>query len=147
MLESMEEMPVQILEVRPEADERGGAITLAVTAGASQALHTALAEQLDRRRAEPLDEVAAVLELRDATALVERFAPLAAAGAHAVVKLSPDELRGCLLGLTDYADRMDLDSFQPLAVRERLEILRQISPVLWDANAAVTTPPPAPIPE
>ncbi len=141
MLDNMEEAPIQILEVRPAVDGTGGSITLALSAEASAAIHTALAEQLDRRRAQRLEGAEAVLELREASELVERFKPLAAADAHAIVKFSSDELRSCLLGLTGYVDRMDVDGFQPPELRNRLRLIGDITPVLWDANAAVAAQP------
>jgi hypothetical protein len=52
---------------------------------------------------------------------VERFEPLASARAHAIVCVSDAELRTCLLALTDYADRVDGEHFQPSALRERLQ--------------------------
>ena len=111
-------------------------ITLAVSGGASQAVLTALSEQLDRRRRTEIDTVDEVIALREQTALVERFEPLAAADAHAVVSLTDSELRGCLLELTAYADRVDGEHFQPSELRERLAVLAEITAALWDANAA-----------
>lgn len=140
MLESMEELPVQILEVRPAGAGLEPSITLAVSALAGRALLVALSEQLDRRRAEPLEAAQEVHELRQAAELVERIVALAAAEAHAVVRLTPDELRSCLLELTSYADRMDVAGFQPPDLRERLHVLALITPVLWDANAASSVP-------
>jgi len=96
----------------------------------------ALSEQLDRRRRTEIDAVEDVLALREQAALVERFEPLAAADAHAVVSLTESEVRGCLLELTAYADRVDGDHFQPSDLRERLAVLAEITPTLWDANAA-----------
>jgi UDP-N-acetylmuramyl pentapeptide synthase len=132
----MQETPVQILEVR--ADEQAGsvAITAAVTADASRAIFVALTEQLDRDRGQPAERVEDVLVLREGQSLVERFAPLAAAGAHAVVRFSESELRACLLNLTDYTERVDGEHFQPVELRERLQAIAQITAVLWDANAA-----------
>jgi hypothetical protein len=143
MLESMDETPVQLLEVRPGGPGLDASITLSVSALASRVIQVALSEQLDRRRAEPLEEAQAVHELRQAAELVERMDALAAADAHAVVRFSPDELRSCLLELTSYTDRMDVDGFQPPDLRERLQVIAQITPVLWDANAAASAPPPA----
>lgn len=140
MLGPMEETTAQILEVRPAESGRDASITLAVSSQASQAALVALSEQLDRRRAEPLESAGDVQELRQATDLVERFEALAAAGAHAVVRFSPEELRACLLELTGYVERMDIDGFQPPELRERLQVIAQITPVLWDANAAVSRP-------
>ena len=97
---------------------------------------TALSEQLDRRRRTEIDTVDEVIALREQTALVERFEPLAAADAHAVVSLTDSELRGCLLELTAYADRVDGEHFQPSELRERLAVLAEITAALWDANAA-----------
>lgn len=137
----MHEAPVHILEVRPSAPGLAAAITLSVSAAANRAIFTALSEQLDRRRTEPLEGAEAVQELRQAAELVERFEALAGAEAHAVVRFSPDELRSCLLELTGYADRMDIEGFQPPDLRERLGVIGQITPVLWDANAAASVPP------
>jgi hypothetical protein len=132
----MPENPIQILEVR--ADEQNGsvAITAAVTADASRAVLVALSEQLDRHRRQPTESVEDVLVLRQQQSLVERFAPLATAGAHAIVRFTESELRACLLDLTDYTERVDREEFQPVELRERLQVIAQITPVLWDANAA-----------
>jgi len=132
----MPETPVQILEVRATGGASPVTITLAVSGDASQAMLRALSEQLDRRRRTEIDAVEDVLALREQTALVERFEPLAAADAHAVVSLTESEVRGCLLELTAYADRVDGDHFQPSDLRERLAVLAEITPTLWDANAA-----------
>jgi hypothetical protein len=144
----MEEAPAQILEVRPSRADVEASITLAASAEACQAIFVALSEQLDRKRTEPLEGAEHVQELRRAAALVERFEALAGTGAHAVIQLSPEELRACLLELTGYADRMDVDGFQPPELRERLEVIGRINPVLWDANAAASAPlAPAPVGE
>lgn len=132
----MQETPVQILEVRAGDGEPRVGVTAAVTADASRAIFTALSEQLDRRRRELTASVEDVLRLREQATLVERFEPLAAAGAHAIVAFSESDLRACLLELTDYADRVDGEHFQPVELRARLELIAQITPALWDANAA-----------
>jgi len=132
----MQEAPVQILEVRAGESDRPVTITAAVSADASGAILTALSEQLDRRRREPTQSVEAVLALREHTALMERFEPLATAGTHAIMSLSDAELRACLLELTHYADRVDGDHFQPVELRERLQLIAHVTAVLWDANAA-----------
>lgn len=141
MLDPMDELPTQILEVRPAGPDLEASITLAVSSEASRAILTALSEQLDRRRSDSLEEAGEVLELRQATELMERFEALAAAEAHAVISFSPGELRSCLLELTSYADRMDIDGFQPPELRERLALIAEITPVLWDANAAASAQP------
>ena len=132
----MQETAVQILEVRAGHDEQPVTITAAVTADASRAISVALSEQLDRRRREPAASAEDVLALREQTALAERFEALAGAGEHAIVRLTESDLRTCLLALTEYADRVDGEHFQALDLRERLEVIAQITPVLWDANAA-----------
>jgi hypothetical protein len=132
----MTETAAQILEVRADGGPSPVSITLAVSGDASQAMLTALSEQLDRRRRTEIDTVDEVIALREQTALVERFEPLAAADAHAVVSLTDSELRGCLLELTAYADRVDGEHFQPSELRERLAVLAEITAALWDANAA-----------
>ena len=111
-------------------------ITAAVTADASQAMYVALSEQLDRRRARPTATVDDLLALREQTALVERFAPLASARAHAIVSFAASDLQACLLDLTEYAQRVDGEHFQPAELRERLQLIAEITPVLWDANAS-----------
>jgi hypothetical protein len=131
----MHQDPLQILEVRADTEQRSVTITAAVTADASRAIFIALSEQLDRCRARPTPSVEDVLALREQTALVERFAPLATAGAHAVVQFTTSELRACLLDLTGYTDRVDEEHFQPLELRERLRVTAQITAVLWEANA------------
>ena len=132
----MDEPAVQVLEVRSAAGERPVTITAAVSAQASQAIYTALSEQLDRRRRNAAATAEDLLALREQMALVERFQALAAARAHAIVSLSDSELRACLLELTDYADRVDGEHFQPTDLRERLKTIAEVTPVLWDANAA-----------
>ena len=132
----MQDESVQILEVRAGDGERPLTVTAAVTSDASQAIFTALTEQLDRRRAVPCDDAADVVALRDEAALAERFEPLAAGGAHAVLSLTEAELHSCLLGLSAYADRMDGDHYQPPELRQRLGVISGVVAVLWDANAA-----------
>ena len=131
----MQETPVQILEVRAGEGERPVTITAAVTADASRAIFMALSEELDRRRRDPAASVEEVLALREQTVLVERFEPLASAGTHAIVQVTESDLRACLLALTDYADRVDGEHFQAVDLRERLQVIAQITPALWDANA------------
>jgi hypothetical protein len=135
----MQEHPIQILEVR--ADERDGsvAITAAVTADASRAISVALSEQLARHRHHLAESVEDVLLLREQQSLLEQFAPLATTGAHAVMRFTDSELRACLLDLTAYAQRVDGEHFQPVELRERLEVITQTTAVLWDANAAAAT--------
>jgi hypothetical protein len=132
----MSETPVQILEVRAGDETRALSITLAVTSDATAAIRTALAEQLDRRRHEPTESPDDVAELRQETALVERFAELTAAGGHALVPVSQDELHTCLMGLTRYVDRVDGEHYQPVELRERLQVIAGVVASLWDANAA-----------
>jgi hypothetical protein len=134
----MHDDPIQILEVRADGEQRSVTITAAVTADASRAIFVALSEQLDRRRADPTATVSEVLALREQTALVERFAPLATAGAHAVVQFSRSDLRACLLDLSGYADRVDGEHFQPAELRDRLRVTAQITAALWEANATAT---------
>jgi hypothetical protein len=131
----MQENPIQILEVR--ADEHDGSVTItaAVTAEASRAIFVALSEQLDRHRRQPAESAEDVVVLRDKQSLVERFAPLATAGAQAIVRFTESELRACLLDLTDYTGRVDGEHFQPVELRERLQVIAEITPALWDANA------------
>jgi hypothetical protein len=131
----MQENPIQILEIRADEQDRSIAITAAVTADASRAILVALSEQLDRHLQQPTESVEDVLVLREQQSLVERFAPLATAGAHAIVQFTESELRACLLELTDYTERVDGEHFQPVELRERLLAIAQIIPVLWDANA------------
>jgi hypothetical protein len=136
-LSAMEETPLQILEVRSDGSEATVTVTAAASADASKAIFVALSEQLDRRRAAPTMSVEDVLALREHTTLAERFEPLANADAHAIVSLSDAELRTCLLELASYAERVDGEHFQPAELRERLALIAEITPVLWDANAAV----------
>lgn len=131
----MQENPIQILEVRADDQDGSVAITAAVTADASRAIFVALSEQLDRHRRQPTESVEDVLVLREQQSLVERFAPLATAGAHAIVRFTESELRACLVDLTDYTERVDGEHFQPVELRERLRVIAQITAVLWDANA------------
>src|ERR1700742_64576 len=89
--------PTQILDVR--ADERAGsvAITASAVTAASAAIFGAISEQLDRHGRRPTESVEDVLALRERQSLAEKFAPLAAAGAHAIGRFTTSELRGCLL--------------------------------------------------
>ena len=112
------------------------AITAAVTADASRAFFVALSEQLDRQRQRATESVDDVLALREQQALVERFEPLSSARAHAILSFTATELRACLLDLTDYTQRVDREHFQPVELRERLQVIARMIPVLWDANAS-----------
>ena len=131
----MHETPIQVLEVRAGEGEGPVTITAAVSADASQAIFIALSEEHDRRRRDPTASADDWLALREHTELLDRFRPLASAGAHAIVQVTEVALRTCLLVLTDYAARVDGEHFQPLDLRERLQVIAQITPVLWDANA------------
>ncbi|MGZ6589807.1 MAG: hypothetical protein ACXVHX_36805 [Solirubrobacteraceae bacterium] len=131
----MKETPVQILEVRAGEGDRPVTIAAAVTADASRAIFLALSKQLDRRRREPTASVEGLLLLREQTALVERFEPLASARANAIVQVTHSDLRACLLSLTHYANRVDDEHFQPVDLRERLQVIAQITAVLWEANS------------
>ncbi len=129
---------MQILEVRAGGPSRSVMITAALTSDASRAIFVALSEQLDRRRQDPITTAEDVLALREQTALVERFAPMACAGAHAIAQFADSELRSCLLDLTDYADRVNGEHYQPAELRERLQLIAHLIPVLWEANATAT---------
>jgi len=131
----MPDDPIQILEVRANGAERAVTITAAVTAEAGQAIFIALSEQLDRRRRDLITSPEDVLALRQQTELVERFAPMASSRAHAVVRLTDEELRACVLDLSDYRERVDGEHFQPIELRQRLEMTARITAVLWEANA------------
>jgi hypothetical protein len=133
----MPDDPIQILEVRADGAPRPVTITAAVTADAGQAIFIALSEQRDRRRWNPIASPEDVLAVRQQTELVERFAPVASSRAHAIVQLTEDELRACVLDLADYRERVDGEHFQPVELRRRLQITAQILAVLWEANAAV----------
>ena len=130
----MDESPIQILEVRAGEGAQPTTVTAAVTADASREICTALSEELDRRRQEPTGSAEDVLALRDHATLVERFEPLAAADAHAVVSFSESELRNLLLELARYTDRVDGDHFQPPDLRARLQLIAQVILCLWEAN-------------
>lgn len=141
--QEMQDHPIQILEVRAgglavraDGEDRAVTITAALSSRAGQAIHAALSEQLDRRRAELVESAEDILALREQAVLVERFAPLAAAEVSAVLRFTAGELRGCLLNITEYADRVDGEHYLPVELRERLAVLAQVTPVLWDANAA-----------
>ena len=133
----MPEDHIQILEVRADPVARRVTVTAAVTAGAADAIFIALSEQLDRRRRDATDSVDDVLALRRRIELVERFAPLAKAGAHAIVQLSEEEIRDCLLELSDYRVRVDDEHYQPPELRQRLGVTVQVTAILWDTNATV----------
>jgi hypothetical protein len=135
----MAEDPIQILEVRADDAQRSVTITAAVTGDAGYAIFIALSEQLDRRRQHATTSAEDVLALREQSELIERFAPLATARAHAVVQLSEQDLRDCLLNLTDYRERVDGEHFQPAELRERLRLTAEITGVLWDANATAAS--------
>jgi hypothetical protein len=134
----MDDDPIQILEVRAHGEQRNVTITAAVTADASRAIFVALSEQLDRRRAAPTTSVSDVLALREQSALVAQFAPLASAGAHAVVQFTHSDLQACLLDLTAYTDRVDGEHYQPVELRERLRLTALVSAALWDAHATAS---------
>lgn len=131
----MQQTPIEILEVRAADGKRPVTITAAVSADATRAIFTTFSEQLDRRRQEPIASVEEVRVLREHSTFMEQFEPLAAAGAHSVVSFTEQDLRTCLLELSTYADRVDGEHFQPTDLRERLLMIAQIIPVLWDANA------------
>lgn len=132
----MPDDPIQILEVRADGAHRPVTVTAAVTSDAGQAIFIALSEQLDRRRRDLITSPEDVLALRQQTELVERFAPVASSRAHAVLQLTEEELRACLLDLNDYRERVDGEHFQPIELRQRLQMTAQITGVLWEANAA-----------
>ena len=132
----MREDPIQILEVRAGEAQSSATITAAITVEASRAIFIALSEQLDRSRRDCTATVDELLALRTQTERVERFAPLANAGANAIVALSEPDLSACLLDLTEYAVRVDGEHFQPVELRDRLQLTAQITAVLWEANAA-----------
>jgi hypothetical protein len=134
----MQDDPIQILEVRAGELPRRVTITAAVSSDATRAIFVALSEQLDRRRRVPTTSVEDVLALREQIALVERFAPLAAARAQTIAQFTDSELRACLMDLTEYADRVDGEHFQSLELRERLQTIARLTAILWDANAAAT---------
>lgn len=127
---------IQVLEIRGGDGEREATVTAAIAADAIQAICIALSEQLDRRAQDQTEQVEEVWALRQHTALVERFKPLAAGEGHAVVTFSQAELRTCLLELTHYVERVDDEHYQAPDLRARLQIIKRINPVLWDANAA-----------
>jgi hypothetical protein len=132
----MPDDPIQILEVRANGAQRPVTVTAAVTADAGQAMFIALSEQVDRHRRDLIMSTDDVLALRRQTELVERFAPVASSRAHAIVQLTEEELRACLLDLTDYRERVDGEHFQPLELRQRLQMTARITAALWEANAA-----------
>jgi hypothetical protein len=135
----MADEPVQILEVRGDDPHRPTTATIAVTGKAARAIQIALSEELDRRRASPMTSADETLELREHAEFVERFTPLSSGEdrAVAVLPLTEDELRSCLLGLSDYRARVDGEHYQPLELRERLALTAEIEAILWEANAAV----------
>jgi hypothetical protein len=133
----MPDDPIQILEVRANEAPRPVTVTAAVTADAGRAIFIALSEQLDRRRREPMTSSEDVLALRRRTELIERFAPVASSRVHAVVQLTESELRSCLLDLTDYRQRVDGENFQPIELRQRLQMTARITGALWEANSTV----------
>jgi hypothetical protein len=52
------------------------------------------------------------------------------------VRFPASDLRACLLELTQYSERVDGEHFQPVELRERLQVIAQLAPVLWDAHAS-----------
>ena len=93
----------------------------------------------DIGRHDMLDQTALMklLALRQQIDLVERFAPLARAGAHAIVQLTEAALHNCLLELSEYRERVDGEHYQPVELRERLQLTALITATLWDTNASV----------
>ena len=132
----MEEAPFQILEIRAAEGERPVTVTAAITADGTRAVFSALSEELDRRRREPITGADDVLALREHVALVDRIELPASARSHAIVRFSAADLRACLLALTAFRDRVGGEHFQAADLRARLELIDQITPVLWDANTA-----------
>jgi hypothetical protein len=133
----MQEDQIQILEVRAGDAGRPTTATASVSADGANAIFIALSEQLDRRRAQPMATADEVLTVRDRADLVERFVPLVSARASGVIQLTEDQLRDCLVDLSDYRGRVDGEHYQPLELRERLEVTAAVEAILWDANAAV----------
>jgi hypothetical protein len=131
---------VQVLEIRGGDGDRDVEVTVAIAADAIQAICTALSEQLNRYAQDETEHAEDVLALREHTALVERFQPLAAGDGHAVVTFRQAELRTCLLELTRYVERVDDEHYQAPDLRARLQIIKRIIPALWDANAATARP-------
>jgi hypothetical protein len=131
--------PIQILEVRAGDATRPVTLTAVVTAEGTHAISVALSEQLDRRRWLGSESAQDILALRQRTELAERFGPLARAGGHAVVQLTEQELRDCLLDLSEYRERVDGEHYQPPELRLRLVLTGRIIALLWDANAAVVS--------
>jgi hypothetical protein len=125
---------LQILEVREAEGERPLTITAAIGAGAIQAICTALSEQLARHGADPTEQAEEVLKLREKSALVDRLRPLAGAAAHAVLGFSHGELRSCLVELTRYMQRADGQDYRPPDLRERLQVIERIFPILSEAE-------------
>jgi hypothetical protein len=107
-------------------------ITAAVPADANRAIFMALSEQLDRHRAR--HDQRGRTRVARADGARGTFRAAFTADAHAIVCLSEADLRDCLLGLMDYAHRVDGEYYQPLELRQRLQVIARITPVLWDAN-------------
>lgn len=137
----MHERPIHILAVNAGGGQEEAAVTVAVSADAGKAISTAISEQLDRARHLPMASAEDVLAMRAQLHLLEQFAPIVARGAHAVITLTAPEVRRCLLTLTEYAGRVDGEHYQAAELRERIQLIAQITPVLWDANeqTAATT--------
>jgi hypothetical protein len=137
---------LQILEIRAAAGEHTATITAAISASAIQAICTALSEQLDRDGQAPIENAEGVQELREHRALIERFEPLAAARAHAVVSFSQAELDICLQELTGYVRRADGEGYQTPDLRDRLRVIDLILPMLsaaqTEAGIAAAAPDP-----
>jgi hypothetical protein len=130
---------LQILEVRAPEGERPLTITAAIGPGTIQAICTALSEQLARHGQEPTEKAEEVLKLRERSALVDRLQPLADADAHAFVGFSYGELCTCLVELTRYVQRADGQDYRPPDLRERLQVIGRIFPILSDAEIQAST--------
>lgn len=130
----IQDASLQLLEVRAAEGARPVTITVAIAAGAIQAICTALSEQLDRDRQARTEKAADVLALRELSALIERLQPLAAADAHAVISFSQDDVDTCLRELSHYIRRADGEGYQAPDLRDRLRVIARIFPILRDAQ-------------
>jgi hypothetical protein len=131
--------PLEILEVRPAGGEDAVTITIAMAAQAIQAMCTALSEQLARRAQDRAESAEDVLALREHGELAGRLQPFAEAGAHAVIPFSQADLQMCLPELIRYVERADGEHYQAPDLRRRLELIKRVVDVFWEANAAAAT--------
>jgi hypothetical protein len=138
-----DEQTVHAEEIRSQGPDRPVAVTATWSSQALEATAAALSDQLARLRQTPAEDAEQVLVLRNQTALADRFAEHASAGAHAMLVFDDTELCVCMRLLNDYLVRIDGDDagYQPPELREQLHTVRlvrtSLCEIVSEARAAV----------